>query len=404
MKKLLTLIATALLLSSASAQVGNSFSENTFFSFGGGYTNYHASLYGGTDTCVSGFNVSLGYGKWILSPLAFRLAVDAVMAPTFSNSASDGMGLFAYASAEFAIDPAPFFVNYNLRSKIPYLLIGLGVVTREFQDNDFQASLGFHWPFSVGDKWALFLQGKFFFNSQAFDNVKGSDMMMNFSLGATRRFFDDSYHRRPPYESKGPGDDWFLGYGLGPNHSYFGGEHIGKFGMYGVAPEIMFGRNFSNFWTIRFEATGLFGHERYDTVADEPGEAYKFTMVHADLMLNLTHAARFTRGVRWNIMPYLGAGPIWRYDEPKFTMAADYGVMFRYYIDAMGDFFIDYKHIMMPPRVANVSNCDYLFGILGTGFLSVTIGYIHNFGDSRMRYRMPVNWSNTEDCNIMMRR
>ena len=107
-------------------------------------------------------------------------------------------------------------------------------------------------------------------------------------------------------------------------------------------------------------------------------------------MINLTHLANFRRGQKWNFMPYLGAGPVWRYgDAPKFHVAADAGLFIRRFIDNAGDFYIDLKYIMVPPRVAG--NTGPSGSILGVGYPSITFGYIHNFGRSTTRFRQPVN-------------
>jgi hypothetical protein len=55
----------------------------------------------------------------------------------------------------------------------------------------------------------------------------------------------------------------------------------------------------------------------------------------------------------------------------------------------MGDFYIDLKYIMVPPRVAGEAGPSG--SIFGVGYPMLTFGYIHNFGHSTTRYRMPLN-------------
>jgi hypothetical protein len=45
--------------------------------------------------------------------------------------------------------------------------------------------------------------------------------------------------------------------------------------------------------------------------------------------------------------------------------------------------------MMVPPRVAGGSGPSG--SIFGVGYMAFTVGYIHNFGHSTVRYRMPVN-------------
>ena len=174
----------------------------------------------------------------------------------------------------------------------------------------------------------------------------------------------------------------------------FANPNHGGMKMIGVAPEIMFGRNFSNFWTIRFELTGLTAHEIYDTVTQEAGDAYTFSMFHADLMVNLTHVLNYKRGVKWNVLPYLGAGAIWRYGDIRYRMSGDAGVMVRRYIDQTGDFFIDLKYMLVHPSISGGVGPSGVY--YGVGMPSLTFGYIHNFGTSSTRYRMPVG--STGNC------
>ena len=164
--------------------------------------------------------------------------------------------------------------------------------------------------------------------------------------------------------------------------------------MYGITPEVMFGRNYSNVWTIRFELSGLTAHEPYDTVESQAGAQYTFSNFHTDVMVNLTHVVGFTRGVRLNVLPYLGAGLIWRFDNPTFNMTGDIGVMLRYYLGHHSDIYLDAKYMMVPPTIAGIQpepgqELSKTYGDWGA-LPSITVGYIYNFGSSSTRYRYPV--------------
>ena len=156
----------------------------------------------------------------------------------------------------------------------------------------------------------------------------------------------------------------------------------------------MVGRNWSDVWTIRFELSGFFGRHRYNVETESPGRWYTFNSLHTDFMINFSHLANFNRGVKWNFLPYLGAGPVWSYRNPVFTIGADAGIMARRYIDNMGDFFVDLKYIMVPPRLTGDTGPSG--NVLGVGYATLTFGYICNFGHSTTRYRIPVGYSN---CN-----
>ena len=172
--------------------------------------------------------------------------------------------------------------------------------------------------------------------------------------------------------------------------------------LYNPTPEIIVGRNYSNVWTIRFELSGFLARERAikELVVSPDGASfseelrvgkwYAFNSLHTDFMVNLSHLLNFRRGVKWNFLPYMGAGPVWRYQaKPVFTIGADAGFMARRYLDNLGDFYIDLKYIIVPPRVAGGTGPSG--SIFGVGYPMLTVGYLHNFGHSTTRYRMPVN-------------
>ncbi len=388
--------------------------DNTFFwSLNAGATFYQHS----GESQLGLPSGGLYFGRWLMKPLAFRLAVDANMVPSHLHGDASGSTLFLFGSAEFMWDiNATFFhvYNKNFLAPIPvYPLIGLGLAYRpEFEvdgvthkaDHDFQAMLGFNLPVRIGAKWDAFLEYKCFFLPQSFDGSRYDNFMHNITLGVTHRMSDDPYHRRTTYESRNTSEDWFVGFGAGVSFSSFEFEYVGNFDarLYNFTPEIMFGRNYSDVWTIRFELSGFFARERAHMVptpneagtafVDElhPGRWYAFNLLHTDFMVNLSHLAGFGRGVKWNFLPYLGAGPVWRYQaKPVFTVGADVGFMARRYIDNMGDFYIDLKYIIVPPRVAGETGPSG--SIFGVGYPMLTFGYIHNFGHSTTRYRMPVN-------------
>ena len=400
MKKIIISLLLLLTFTGAKAQIGSDFGVNMFMTMGGGVSWWNN---GASDVTTRGFAGGIGVGKWILSPLAARISLDFQVVP--SNQDQIHRASFAHASAEFLWDfNSTFFRIRDWRLNF-YPMIGLGVSYRGGltvdgpngkpvslgSDHAIHSLLGFNMPFRLGMGWDLFLQGKLYFMPENFDAGGKFPRMWTLTAGFTHNFTESPYTRRTEHESRSTDEDWFIGFGIGPNYSAFRPfTNTFRPSLIAVAPELMFGRNFSNFWTIRFELTGLTAHEPYDTTKNVPSGNYAFTMLHADVMLNLSHLIDFKRGVRWNFMPYLGAGPIWRYDEPVFDMAADWGLFIRRYVSHNGDLFIDFKYIMMSPRIGDPHNIE-TGSIYSVGIPSITFGYIHNFGRSTTRYRMPYN-------------
>ena len=377
------------------AQIGSDFGVNMFMNMGGG-----VSMYKNSDSpLLNGFSGGISVGKWILSPLAARITLDFQTLSKIEDMEENAA--FASTGVEFLWDFTSTFMRIrNWRVNV-YPMIGLGVFLRTAHvidghtygtDREVHGLLGLHVPVRISGGWSAFAQYKCYFLPTYGYLESEVATMHSITGGFTYNFTETPFHRRTEHESRGTDEDWFAGFGLGANYSSFDlftNPHHGGLSMLGVAPEIMFGRNFSNFWTIRFEATGLTAHEIYDTVLGEPGKGYTFTMVHADLMTNLSHLFDFKRGAYWSIMPYLGAGAIWRYDNVRFDMAADFGLFLRRYISREGDLFVDLKYIMMAPRIGGSAGPSG--SIYGVGLPTVTVGYIHNFGQSSTRYRQPYN-------------
>ena len=393
MKKIIISVMLVLGCAGAQAQIGTDFGVNMFMSMGGGISYYQNE----SKNVPIGFSGGIAVGKWILSPLAGRVGLDFQSVP--KEYKTDENYNFASASMEFLWDFNSTFTRIKHWRVNFYPIIGLGVYIRaayKYEDISYASNrevhglLGFNVPVRISGGWDAFLEYKCYFLPAYYDGGGNATYMHSLTAGVTHNFTESPFHRRTEYESRSTDEDWFVGVGLGPNYSSFDlftNKHHGGFAMVGVAPEIMFGRNFSNFWTIRFEATGLTGHEVYDTVRQEAGDAFTFTMVHADVMMNLSHALDFKRGAHWSIMPYLGAGTIWRYDKVKFDMAADFGIFFRRYISHAGDLFVDVKYIMAAPRIGGGRVPSG--SVYGFGLPSITVGYIHNFGQSSTRYRIP---------------
>ncbi|MBR4783126.1 MAG: hypothetical protein IK023_04480, partial [Bacteroidaceae bacterium] len=95
------------------------------------------------------------------------------------------------------------------------------------------------------------------------------------------------------------------------------------------------------------------------------------------------------RGARMGIMPYLGAGPVWRYDNVYFDYSADLGLVLRYYLDRKSDLYLDMKYVIVRPSFAGGTGPTGDF--YGVGLPSLMVGYIYNFGHNSTRYRMPLN-------------
>lgn len=395
MKKLLSSLTLVACLFAAQAQ-----SDRSIIYPGTLYGSVEVGGFGYGHSQTSSFGAPyFGFagGFWIADPLAFQIALDGVMAPSFSGDNS----LFLFASTEFKWDVNKTFFhvyNRNFLNPIPfYPMLGVGLLWRDEMDagaleHSFQGMLGLQVPFRLNSHIDAKFEYKCFFLPQHFDLSLGDNYMHTFSLGLLFRQSDDPFHRRTESETRSLGDDWFVGLGIGPNYSAFDlltEPQYGGLAMIGVTPEVMFGRNFSSFWTIRFQLCGLTAHEQFDTILGEPSANYRYSYLHPDVMVNIASLFNHRRGARLGIMPYLGAGPVWRYDNVYFDYAADLGLFLRYYLNRKSDLYLDMKYVVVRPSFAGGTGPSGAF--YGVGLPSLTVGYIYNFGQHSTRYRMPLN-------------
>ena len=340
--------------------------------------------------------VNLTGGVWLAEPLAFQISVDAIM---------NDDNTFVAAGTEFKWDVNSTFFhiyNKNFLSPVPfYLTMGLGGIWGlnldssdgdMVNENSFFMNFGIQAPFRLTDYMDAHLQYKCFLLPQGFKGSEGGNFLHTFGVGLQFRQGSDPYHRRTVHYTHGVGEDWFMSIGIGPNFSafdLFNNPYSGGMSMLGWAPELTLGRNFSNFWSLRFVLNGLTAHEQYDTVQQAPAKDYRYTFLHAELMLNVSQLVMRGRGVVFNVLPYLGAGPVWRYDQLRFDIAASAGVMLRYYLNRKSDLYMDLRYVMVAPSVGGGTGPSGRF--YGVGLPSLTVGYIYNFGHNSTRYRIPLN-------------
>ena len=95
----------------------------------GGFAYKHT---GGMNMGAPSFGVEIG--SWIMKPLAFQLAYEGALAPSYYQREAGGNALFSFVSAEFKWDfNATFFHVYNKTIQYPlpvYPMIGLGLLMR----------------------------------------------------------------------------------------------------------------------------------------------------------------------------------------------------------------------------------------------------------------------------------
>ncbi len=394
MKKIVLTLLSALFVMGVSAQENDGIVyPNTFY----GSLNAGASLFAHDGESSFGApSIGLTGGVWLAEPLAIQLDVNGIM--------NDG-NTFVTAGADFKWDVnSTFFHLYNKNFLYPvpfYVMLGMGGMwvmgdnvssdEASTKDNSFYMAMGLQAPMRINNYMDIFLQYKCFFLPQGFMSYNGDNFIHNFGIGINLRQGSDPFHRRTVHYTRSRGEDWFFALGIGPNYSAFDiftNENRGGLSMLGWAPEIMAGRNFSNFWSVRFVLNGLTAHEQYDTVQQAPSKDYRYTFLHADVMLNVSQLMMRGRGVKFNLLPYIGAGPVWRYDHPRFDIAANFGMMFRYYLGRKSDIYMDLRYVMVAPGVGGGTGPSGHF--FGVGLPSLTVGYVHNFGHNSTRYRIPL--------------
>ena len=174
MKKIIISVMLAFGLVSAYAQIGTDFGVNMFLTMGGGVSYYQNE----SKDATLGFSGGIAVGKWILSPLAGRIALDFQSVPM--KNAAEENHTFASTSVEFLWDFNSTFTHIKHWRVNFYPMLGLGVYFRSSYDNASQSYatdrevhglLGFNMPVRIGGGWDLFLEYKCYFLPVYFDDT-----------------------------------------------------------------------------------------------------------------------------------------------------------------------------------------------------------------------------------------
>ena len=118
-----------------------------------------------------------------------------------------------------------------------------------------------------------------------------------------------------PFITNSFGDNWFIGGGIGWNHSAnsFGKVLHGQGWLDvggGIAADLNFGKWIDPMWGIRAGFNGIMNREKgliHD--AAERTQAYPFLFVHGDVMWNVTNQVKgYQKDRTYQFIPYLSAG------------------------------------------------------------------------------------------------
>ena len=110
------------------------------------------------------------------------------------------------------------------------------------------------------------------------------------------------------------GENWFIGGGIGWNHSANNPSNL-KNGKWltvggGIAADFNFGKWIDPMWGIRAGFNGIMNRQKgLTSPAAERTEAYPFLFVHGDVMWNVTNQFKgYDKERKYNFIPYLSAG------------------------------------------------------------------------------------------------
>lgn len=112
-----------------------------------------------------------------------------------------------------------------------------------------------------------------------------------------------------PFITNSFGDNWFIGGGIGWNHSADGFKKVLKGQGWldvggGIAADFNFGKWIDPMWGIRAGFNGILNSQ-----AAGQGDEYPFLFVHGDVMWNVTNQAKgYQKDRTYQFIPYLSAG------------------------------------------------------------------------------------------------
>lgn len=262
-----------------------------------------------------------------------------------------------------------------------YGIYGMAVVRRtdshRGSDNDFSLIVGLRYECQFNHGFYAFADGQALLLPPDFDEHVRLSLLPALSIGLSYRFIDNPY-RFYRGDSQHPSYDWFFAISAGLNSlQYRGiGDFQSRMGLSTPAVELSIGKNFSSYWSGRFQWSGLQIRSDYNASA--------FFNLHADLMLNLSNLiVQSHRAPRFSIYGYGGAGSMMRFDtENSFQFALVGGFYNRLIVGYHSDIFVDIKYSLTPPRFAHVSYNQSAYTV---GILTLTAGYVFNLGKNSCR-------------------
>lgn len=381
------------------------FIDNTFVTIGGG-VNFYGNDKGLSNAEIGWPSFDLAAGKWVFNPVALRVGVsgfratndyfisDAASSGTIKSSTGiPGLGdsiatastLFTAIHADLVWDVRTSFSGLQSRTFNVYPFVGFGLVRRGANpymasDRDFVALAGLDldWAFAPETMpgWKLFLQGKMFFLSQAFDQNESFSNLIDLQAGLKYDINATPYRHRVAGQSRFFADDWYIGFGAGLNMAQTHAFNTFETNLQPVG-DLTLGKYFTTFLSARLQ--GNLG-----MAALSPDTSFTYYNIHGDFLFDVLNIKVAVRNRPVSVLPYVGAGVINRTDDSRMKVSADFGAYLRLYLDKHSDLFFDLRYVLAHARFIRdfdgVGGHAYNFGIP-----SITFGYVRALGVNNCR-------------------
>lgn len=361
----------------------------TFVSIGGGLNTYANDHLGLMDTRGKAFEGTLG--TWVSGSVGMR----GQLSLQYATNLDTAQSAYYYGHFDLFWSPVSSFCGFTPNRPFDLrLLYGIGLVHAvAHSDNDFSLDVGLQFAARIQDRLWAYLEVKDYIHPSLFDNNEFISHVATASVGLSYHLNENAAYGKTNVFQPTPTSDWFVNFAvLGVNMLQYrgAGPLSERTDLLSPAAEIAIGKNFTVTWGGRLALSGIQLKSR-EAIPQPYGAAdkileqnYSFYTFHGDIMCNLSHlVTQQDYFNRLSVYGYVGAGVIYRPDYSSQKQAVFMGGLFgKFLLTYHSDIFFDMRYGYTPSRFMHLTIPQGRFSV---GMVTVSMGYVYNFGDSRCR-------------------
>lgn len=258
--------------------------------------------------------------------------------------------------------------------------IGLGFMHRQQNykqpaDNEFAVIPGLSYTYALFNGLYFLAELKAYVFLSAFDYNASPSSMIIASAGVQHRFNDNPYRNGINSGAHSMQENWYGSANVGVNSLQYSGLAM-KDRMHLLKPalEVSVGKYLSPVIGARFNVLGI--------QAATANTSFSITNAHMDLMFNISNMSYPKQNRPLNFSVYFGAGVIDRFDSRVLTIAANAGLLTRFWMTNYTDVIVDLRYMVTTPKFVSDMGAQSRISV---GMFTAMIGYCFNFTEGNLR-------------------